>query len=213
MGSRRRRSRSPAVRLRLTGAGWMFLVVTAVVAVATVKSQSATLFVIVGAMIGAVVASALMARGMLRGVELEREVPVQAWQSQTVHLGYYLRDTRRRPHLALAMEELSVSGVERTNGFCAHLPPEGTFRSGARFMARRRGRLSLVGVELFSRFPFGLVAGRCVIPCKASVVVWPARGRLKQRHASSRRGGGLLGPAHPGYRRAGRVLRPARLPQ
>ena len=53
MGSRRRQSRRPAVRLRLTAAGWAFLIVTLVVAAATLKSQSAMLFVIVGAMIGA----------------------------------------------------------------------------------------------------------------------------------------------------------------
>lgn len=181
MGSRRRQSRSPAVRLRLTAAGWAFVLVTLVVAAATIKSQSAMLFVIIGAMIGAVGASGVMAGRMLRAVDLEREVPIQAWQSETVHLGYYLRNTRKRPCLALALEELPVGGIERTSGFCAHLPPGGTFRSGARFVARRRGRVALAGVQVLCRFPFGLVCGRRIVPRKASVVVWPARGRLKQR--------------------------------
>ncbi len=169
------------MRLRLTAAGWAFVVVTLVVAVATVKSQSAMLFVIVGAMIGAIVASAVMAGRMLRAVELQREGPVQAWQSQTIHLGYYLRNARKRPCLALALDELPVAGIETAGGFCAHLPPEGTFRSGARFVARRRGRVVLSGVEILCRFPFGLVASRRVMRHAASVVVWPARGQLRQR--------------------------------
>jgi uncharacterized protein (DUF58 family) len=181
MGSRRRQSRSPVARLRLTAAGWAFVVITLVVAAATVKSQSAMLFVIVGAMIGALAASGAMAWRMVRAVSLERDVPAQAWQSQTIHLGYYLRNTRPRPCLALALEEQPVAGIETTSGFCAHLPPRGIFRSGARFVPRRRGRLTLTGVEVLSRFPFGLVSGHCVVPRTASVVVWPARGRLKQR--------------------------------
>jgi uncharacterized protein (DUF58 family) len=180
MGPRRRQSR-PVVRLRFTAAGWIFVVITLVVAAATVKSQSAMLFVIVGAMLGALMASGVMAWRMLRAVGLEREVPAQAWQNQTVHLGYYLRNTRGRPCLALTVEEQPVAGVETTGGFCAHLPPGGIFRSGARFVPRRRGRITLTGVEVISRFPFGLVAGHCVLPQGASVVVWPARGRMKER--------------------------------
>ncbi|MCJ7544066.1 MAG: DUF58 domain-containing protein [Phycisphaerae bacterium] len=181
MGSRRRQSRSRVVRLRFTAAGWAFLIVTLAVAAATFKSQSAILFLIVGAMIGAMGVSGVMARRMLRGVDLDREMPIQAWQSETVHLGYYLRNTRKRSCLALAMEELPVSGIERTSGFCAHLPPGETFRSGARFVARRRGRVTLAGVQVVSRFPFGLVSGRRIVPRQASLVVWPARGRLKER--------------------------------
>jgi uncharacterized protein (DUF58 family) len=181
MGRRPEESRRPIIRLRLTVAGWMFLIVTVVVAVASVKSQSAMLFLIAGAMAGALVASSLLPRRMLRGVWLEREVPAQAWQNHTVHLGYYLRNTRLRSCLALELEELPVAGVERTGGFCAHLPPAGTFRSGARFVVRRRGRVELAGVRVLSSFPFGLIAGRRIFERKASLVVWPARGKLKKR--------------------------------
>lgn len=181
MGSRSAKSRGPACRLALTGGGWIFLAVTLAVAAAAAKSQSAMLFIIVGTMVGAMVASAILARRMVRSVDLEREVPRQAWQNQTVHLGYYLRNTRARSCLALSLEELPVEGIERTSGFCAHLPPRGTFRSGARFVARRRGRVALAGVRVFSRFPFGLVTGRRVIDGKASLVIWPARGAVTQR--------------------------------
>jgi uncharacterized protein (DUF58 family) len=181
MGSRPDESRPPIIRLGLTAAGWMYVVVTLVVAVASLKSQSAMLFLLVGAMIGALVASNLLPRRMLRGVLLEREVPSQAWQNHTVHLGYYLRNTRGWSCLALELEELPVAGVERTGGFCAHLPPLGTFRSGARFVVRRRGRVELAGVRVLSRFPFGLITGRKVFDRKASLVVWPARGKLKKR--------------------------------
>jgi uncharacterized protein (DUF58 family) len=159
----------------------LFVAVAAIVALATIKSQSAMLFLIFGAMAGALVASGLMARRMVKAVSLEREMPHQAWQNQTVHLGYYLRNDRRRSCLALSLEELPAGDIERTSGFCAHLPPEGTFRSGARFVVRRRGRTELTGVRVRSSFPFGLVAAWRIIRRRASLVIWPARGKLKRR--------------------------------
>ena len=180
-------SRRPAqppgsfIRLRPTLPGWLFLAVTAIVALATVKSQSAILFLILGAMVGALAISALIARRTVKSVFLEREMPHQAWQNQTVHVGYYLRNSRKRSCLAVSLEELPMADVERTCGFCAHLPPAGTFRSGARFVVRRRGRAELTGVRVRSSFPFGLLAAWRIIRRKASLVIWPARGKLKRQ--------------------------------
>ncbi len=181
MGSRPVPSRRPIIRQRLTAAGWVFSIITLVVTIAAFKSQSAMLFLIAGSMVGTLAASSTLPRYMLRGVLLEREVPPQAWQNHPIHLGYYLRNTRRRSCLALSLEELPVAGVERTGGFCAHLPSAGTFRSGARFVVHRRGRVELAGVRVLSSFPFGLITGRKVFDRKASVVIWPARGKLKKR--------------------------------
>ena len=169
------------IRLRPTAAGWVFLTIALVVSITSVKSQAAMLFVMFGAMIGALAVSAALAWRMLAGVELRRDVPDHAWQNQTVHLGYYLRNVRRRGScLGVSMAEAGSEGIESVRGFCTHLAAKAFFRAGARFVIRRRGRIRLQGVELRTMFPFGLVSARRVVPLSRSLVVWPARGRLKR---------------------------------
>ena len=172
----------PRVHFRLTMAGWLFLLISAAVGYAALHTQSAMLFVMFGAMMAAVAMSFYMSWRMAKGVEVKRDVPDRAWQNQTVHLGYYLRNTHRRlPCLAMSISERSPRGVQSVQGFCAHLPPGVFFRSGGRFVARRRGKIELTGVDVCTSFPFGLVAARRFTPTVSAVTVWPARGYLKRR--------------------------------
>ncbi|MFA6134258.1 MAG: DUF58 domain-containing protein [Phycisphaerae bacterium] len=177
-----RPSSAPRVRLAPTVAGWLFLVVGAIVCYSAWRSQAAMLFVLFGVMVGAMSLSMAMARRMIAGVELKRDVPEQAWQNQTIHLGYYLRNSRRRGScLGLSMNERASRSIQSVRGYCVHLPPGSFFRSGARFVARERGRIELDGVEVETCFPFGLIAARRLIQAPATLVVWPAKGQLKRR--------------------------------
>ncbi len=157
------------------------MIVAVVVLAGAIKGQFSMLFMIFGAMIGAMAASGILPHRMLRAVSLEREAPSQAWQNQTVHLGYYLVNKRRASCLALQVEELPAAGIASARGFCAHLRGGGVFRSGARFVARRRGRMKLAGARMTSSFPFGLVRASRVVDLRHSLAIWPARGRLKRR--------------------------------
>ena len=56
----------------------------------------------------------------------------------------------------------------------------GKFRAGGRLTPLRRGRVNLEGVRLTTTFPFGLVRAARRIRLAAAMVVWPARGRLRQ---------------------------------
>ena len=181
MAKRPRKRRIP-VRFRLTVGGWVFLTISLLLGVAAVKSQVALMFVLFGGMMGVLHISAITARGMVGAVEVRREVPRRAWQYQTVPLGYHLRNARRRGScLSLLLEEDAPVGIDSVAGYCVHLPASSGFRSGGRFAARRRGRVSLRGVRLETSFPFGLVRASRLIPTAASVVIWPARGRLRGR--------------------------------
>jgi uncharacterized protein (DUF58 family) len=173
--------RGARVRLRLTVAGWIYLVIAGVVCVAAVKSQAAMLFVMFGGMIGGILVSVMLARRMLSGVEMGRDVPDQVWQNQTVHLGYYLCNRRKRGScIGISVEEAHPEGIETARGYCTHLPAGATFRAGGRFVVRKRGRIRLKGAEVGTIFPFGLLAASRAIPLPRSLVVWPARGQLKR---------------------------------
>ena len=174
--------RTGQIRLRLTGAGWLFLLISVLVGIAAVKSNASLLFVLFGAMMGALVFSCVAARRSVGGVDLRRDVPSRVWQNQTVHLGYYLRNRRRwMPCLGLGVEEVAPVGLEGVAGYCLHLPAGSAFRAGSRFTARQRGAIELRKARVSTVFPFGLVSACRHIEAPTDMIVWPAKGKLTRQ--------------------------------
>jgi len=174
--------RPEPIYLRPTLAGWLFLLVAMMLGFAAGKSQASLLFVLFGSMMGAVAISAVMARNMVAAVRLRRDVPDRAWQNQPVHLGYHLRNTRKRATcLGIQVQEIAPIGIESASGYCLSLPARSAFLAGARFAARRRGRIDLRRVRIRTVFPFGLICASRHVELPASVVVWPAKGELRQQ--------------------------------
>jgi len=178
---RKRRSRA-RIRFRVTLGGWLFLGVALLICAAAINSQAPLLFVLFGTMIGAMHVSAVLSRRIVSSVQLRRDLPERVWQNQTVHLGYYLSNTRRHGSaLGLSVEELAPRGIECAPGYCVHLAPQTVFRAGGRFAPRFRGRIRMDQVRLSTSFPFGLVTARKRLSRPADLVIWPARGRLTTR--------------------------------
>jgi len=167
-----------ALRTRPTLAGGLFLAVTLLVGVAAVRSAAPLLVGVFGAMFGVLHVSLWLGRRGVAAVDVRRNVPARAWQHQTVHLGYDLRNLRRRHCFGLRVDEQAPRGVQSAGGYCLYLPPGGSFRAGARFTAARRGRVELGRLRLASRFPFSLATATRDFDQPAALIVWPARGRL-----------------------------------
>ncbi len=179
--SRKTTSRRIHIRSRLTGSGWLLLTVAGIIFIVGLNNQISLVFVLFGCMIGALHISVMVGRRMLSGVQLRREIPTRVWQNQTVHLGYYLRNTRRRGAcLGISIEEIG-EGIECAGAYCTHIAPQTVFRAGGRFAAARRGRFRMRNVRLATLFPFGLVRVRKTIPQDTQLVIWPATGQLKMQ--------------------------------
>ncbi len=175
---RRRRTGSP-VRSRLTKAGWVFVVACVVVAIVAMNSGLALLFLMLGAMVGAVYVSWLLARRMVAAARVRRDVPARCRQNQRVSLGYLLRSVRGGGAcLALRIEELDARAAALEPAACGYLPARGGVLAHSETTPRRRGRIRLRRLRLSTTFPFGLIASARQSTQEASLVVWPARGRL-----------------------------------
>ena len=184
MASRSRRPlRLGPIRLRLTRAGWLFLLVSVLVGVASARNyESPLVFVLFGVMMGALMVSITLAGRTIAGVRVVRNAPARAWQGQVVNVGYYVRNKRRHGScLGLSVTEYPADDTDSVGGYCVHVGARENFRAGGRLTPLKRGRLGLVQIELGTMFPFGLVRASRRIRQSASIVVWPARGRLKQR--------------------------------
>ncbi len=183
MASKRKAPRLGAIHLRLTRAGWLFLIVAVLIGVASVRNiDSPLMFVMFGVMMGALMVSITLAGRTLAGVRVARSAPARTWQGQTVSVGYHVTNTRKGGScLSLTVAETDPDGVQAAGGYCMHVRAGGRFRAGGRLTPLHRGRVKLQGVLLATTFPFGLVRARRRIRQPAEMVVWPARGRLRQR--------------------------------
>jgi len=175
--SKRRRSRG---RSRPTRAGWLVAAGALLVGLAAAKSHAPLLYVLFGAVLGALATSLALSHWMVAPIQLRRGLPDRAWQNQTVHVGYYLRNVRRRGGcLGIEVEELAAEGVQVAPGYCLHLPAGGAFRSSGRFVVSRRGRLSMPGLRVKTQFPFGLASTIRQVNEPTGMIVWPALGQLR----------------------------------
>lgn len=175
---KRRKKRRHGVHLRITIGGAMYLVLCLMVGVAAVRTHMPLMFILFGTMVGGVAFSAVLARGMLMGVSVQRELSQRAWQHETLNFGYSLRNLRTTPCIALSVQEIEPQGIEGSCGFCVYLPGRRMFRAGSRLEAARRGRIFLETICLSTRFPFGLITFTREVHQPESLVVWPAKGAL-----------------------------------
>ena len=175
-----RRIKWSGTRTRLTWAGWVYSVMTTLLAVGALKVQVPLLYLLVGGMMGALLISALLARRMVRYLRLERDAPSRVWQNQIVHVGYYLRNTQWGTCLSLTLRERGDGALHAARAYLACLGSRGTARAGGRFVARRRGPMTLGAVDVSSDFPFSLVRASRRLDCPVELLVWPGRGRLKR---------------------------------
>lgn len=178
--AKRRQRRRRSLQIHVTLAGWLFLLTSLLVGLAAVRSHMPVMFIIFGVMLGVVFISSLLSRAMIRGVNVQRELPPRAWQCETLNFGYFVRNGRSRlACLGLHIEEIAPGGLEDASGYCVHLPPRTVFRAGSRLAVYRRGRLRLASIRTSTQFPFGLLNCMQKIPQPTDLVVWPAKGTLQ----------------------------------
>jgi uncharacterized protein (DUF58 family) len=181
MPSRKPRRRKRHVYFRLTLGGWVFVAASILVGVVAINSRLALLFVLFGGMLGALHVSAALSRRMIAAVQVQRSLPKRCWQNQPVGLSYRLRSARGGGAcLDLRVEELPAGAAGAPATYCAHLPARRGLWARGVLRPGRRGRLRLRTFRLSTGFPFGLVSASRRFEAEASLIVWPARGRLRR---------------------------------
>lgn len=177
----RRRKDNPRVRLSPTMAGWAVLGASFMVGVVAVNSGLGLLMIMLGALLGALQVSAVLGRRMLSHVGVRRELPERCRQNERVSVGYVLASAPGGgASLAIQVGELPLARLAVPSSACGHLSGRERFLVRSEAVPLHRGRLVLRGVRLATTFPFGLIRARKVFEQKASLIVWPARGRLKR---------------------------------
>jgi uncharacterized protein (DUF58 family) len=190
------------------GAVLLFVVGTSV--------QAGWLLAIASCLLGAVIAGLILPRRMVRGIEVERRAPAEAFQGDEVRVDLVVTNRSRGVRLAL---ELRDEHLALARAFLPRLRPGERFIVETRRSASRRGVHSSEEVTLVSGAPFGVGEARRRAEALSETVVHPRLVRLddlaflqaaptpeRAMHSAPRRGGG---PEYLGIReyRSGDSLR------
>ena len=175
----------PPRRLTFTRAGKFFMLLTLAVGAGALNTGNNLLFLLLGMMLSAIIASGVLSEGVLRRLSAERRLPRRIF-AQTPSLGA-LRVDNPRSYLSLNVElsELNptalagprqgervglkdvpfwkfwVSDVFTDERYvaivrCLEIPPRSRQELATRYLFPARGRYLLPGLRFATRFPFGL---------------------------------------------------------
>jgi len=190
------------------GAALLFAVGTSV--------QAGWLLAIASCLLGAVVAGLILPRRMVRGIEVERRAPAEAFQGDEVRVDLVVTNLSHGVRLAV---ELRDEHLAAARAFLSRLRPGERVVVETRRPASRRGVWVTEDVLVTSGAPFGVAEARRQVAAVSETVVHPRLVRLddlpfleaaptpeRAMHSVPRRGGG---PEYLGIReyRTGDSLR------
>ncbi|MCK6502378.1 DUF58 domain-containing protein [Myxococcota bacterium] len=201
------------VHVRPTAAGLGYAVLLLGVLLAAVNTGNNLLYVVLAAQLSTLVLSNVLAELNLRGLEVRRVLPPELFADQGA-VGVFEVHNRRRhlPAVTVHVEERtargSLPGQGWAEGLVAMVAPGEEVQAPVRWQFPRRGMVELVGVRLWSDFPFGLVRRWIDLELPAQVLVYPSP--VEGRGGRPALGGGVTreDPQHLGREGDFQALRP-----
>lgn len=173
--------------IRFQTAGVVYIVLTALLGVASVNSGNNLLCLVTSLMLGYMLASGVAGWRNVMGVEAWAELPDEIYAGQAFRLVLKVRNRRR--FASLQMIEVSVHPVEEWDGHQEPvraffgIVPQGESASRSVWMTLpRRGRTALA-LELASAYPFDFFVRWGHTPPESGALVFPAP--LSERSSSA----------------------------
>ncbi|MBI4545148.1 MAG: DUF58 domain-containing protein [Gemmatimonadetes bacterium] len=164
----------PPRRLRFTRAGAAFTAGAFTLGFAAINTGNNLLYLLLGAMLGAIALSGWMSEQALRGLELRRTLPRGVTAGRPAHLAYEVRNTKRlMPSFALELLERGLGG----RAYVPEIAPRGAALARADVTFARRGVYTLGRLEIATSFPFGLFVKSRDMVLPGAIVVWPRTDR------------------------------------
>ena len=173
----RRLSRALPRRLRFTRDGKLLFFVTLGIGFGAVNSGNNLLYLILGVMLSLIMVSGVLSEFTLRGLTIIRSPSrhLEAGQPALVQLEVF--NTKKRfASLSVEISELleATSGFEQRRAFLLKIPADERVMGHLRLHPQRRGVYRSAGLQLTTRFPFGLFEKSRVIPLPGHYTVTPA---------------------------------------
>lgn len=161
--------------LRTTREGKGFLFVTVGVGIAAFNTGNNLLFLILGFMLSLIVLSGVMSETAIRGLRVERRLPLRVFAGKMCLVELVLQnDKTRSPSYSLEIEDLAEDAPTERRCYFLKVGPGAEQAAAYRRMIAQRGPLRFVGFRIATRYPFGIFEKWRVISSASELLVYPA---------------------------------------
>ena len=187
----------PPRTLRITAAGRTYLVLTFGIGIAAVNTGNNLLYLVLGLMLSAIVASGVLSARCLREIRVRRIGSEAAFAGEP----FAFRWAVINPRVAgFAVTFSEVNPHLEGEGVLAYLPAGVETIVRGDLLSQRRGPHHLAGVRITTQFPLGLFAKSRFFPCEGTLLVFPRRvpGRPAAEGARDARDGTASSPDRAG---------------
>ena len=171
-----RLSRALPRRLRFTRDGKLLFFVTLGIGFGAVNSGNNLLYLVLGVLLSLIMVSGVLSELTLRRLTIIRAAERNLECGQPALVAMEIRNHKRRfASLSVEASELfeTSSGITQRRAFVLKIPVEGEVTGHLRLQPERRGVHRSAGIQLTTRFPFGLFEKNRIIPLPSRYTVTP----------------------------------------
>lgn len=163
----------PPRRLKFTRMGRWYTAFTLFIGFAAINTGNNLLFLLLGLMLAGIVLSGVISESTLRGLTVERVLPLEARAGKPALVGLRLTNAKSRTaSFAVVARDVTATGPAG-RGVVLRLGPNETREIAYRWEPARRGKVVFTMVELATRYPFGLFEKWREFDLVAEAVVFP----------------------------------------
>lgn len=160
-------------RVALTREGWVFVTLVGGVLFGAVNTGNNLVYLVLGLLLACLVVANVLAEWNLRGIRVERCLPLELVEGQARSGGFVLHNGRGRG--TAWQVELVEQGVARSRAVVNRCPADQSVFVPADWVFHRRGLARLTAVRIQSVFPFGWVRRWRDLPLEGDALVYPGR--------------------------------------
>ncbi len=155
--------------IRLTKVGGWYIALTLIVGVAAANTGNNALYLVEALLLATLVLSGLTSRRNVRGLDVDLELPDEAYAHQPFRAAYRLAN--RDPLAARRLVVVTVDGGSAA--LVPFLARRGETSGHLEMLAKRRGMMSVASAHLHSLFPLGLFRKGVRVRLGREILVFP----------------------------------------
>lgn len=177
----------PRVEYEFTREGVVFLAMIAAITVAALNTGNNLLFIILSCLLAAILASGMLSRITLRGLEIDLALPDHIFAGQSILAHLHLENRKQFfPTFSVTISGraaarkrrkrrvVSTPSILNEDVYFPYLPRRSSASQDVTLTFPKRGSYSQAILRISTRFPFGFLRKTQTIPCTREVLVLPS---------------------------------------
>src|SRR3954471_17039038 len=171
----RRRLRPPR-RLSFTREGRIIVILSVGVGFAAINTGNNLLYLLLGWLLSFIIASGILSEGTLRKLSVERRPPPRIFAGEPFLMEVHIKNGKdNRASYSIEVEDLQGKTPLDKRCYFLKIPEAKTQRTSYRHTFAKRGRYTLTGYRLATKFPFALFRKSRDVSAPLEMVVYPTR--------------------------------------